>query len=96
MTRFIWMLGLVLVLTACDGLATASEGDDEATAMPVIVNSTPEEVAMTFLDAWATSDFEAMYSVVSNRSREIYPQQVLKIAILSHTVRFALKPLPIR
>jgi penicillin-binding protein 2 len=66
---------LLLLLAACSG----SEGDsDGAPVLPVLVQQSPAEVAQTFLDAWNTNNYTAMYALVSAQSRERYPQSVFE------------------
>jgi penicillin-binding protein 2 len=66
---------LLLLLVACSG----SDGDQSGLpVLPVLVQQSPVEVAQTFLDAWNTNDYPAMYALVSSQSRERYPQSVFE------------------
>ncbi|NWF68574.1 MAG: hypothetical protein HXY40_05770 [Chloroflexi bacterium] len=69
------IVGLALTLAACGG--TGSE-DGGAPILPVLTRQTPQEVVQTFLEAWNTSNYAAMYALVSTPSRERYPQSVFQ------------------
>lgn len=71
--RIIAMVYVLVAGVACDVLPTPT-GEGNAPAQPLFaVNmNTPEEVARSFLDAWNTQSYEAMYALVHPRSQEQY------------------------
>lgn len=88
----IWLLSL-LTLAACesellrDGPAPVAE-----TPIPVMRSSSddPAEALQAFVLAWNSEDFEAMYELIANRSRELYPQRnfIDKYTVAHSVIRF--------
>lgn len=83
----------LLTLAACDS-ALLREGPAPVANTPVpVLRSTsddPAEVLQTFILAWTSEDFEAMYELIANRSRELYPQRnfIDKYTVAHSTIRF--------
>ncbi|MFC1960986.1 NTF2-like N-terminal transpeptidase domain-containing protein [Chloroflexota bacterium] len=72
----VFLVMLVLV-AACGPIAPAAAPVNEE-ALPTVVQLTLEEaeaVAATFFDSWVKRDYPAMYSLISFRSREAYPEE---------------------
>ncbi len=65
-----------LLLSACGALPVVPAAQE---AIPTPVQLTlgeAEAVAATYLEAWKRSDYAAMYSLISFRSREAYPEDI--------------------
>ncbi len=75
LARRLMLLGLVLLLAACDALPGAPIGQEPiATNIPLTLEQA-EGVAGTFLKAWQDGNYAAMYPLISFRSREAYPEE---------------------
>lgn len=75
-TSIVWLALAVLLLTACGALPVAPAAE-EALPTPVLLTlEEAEAIAATYLEAWKRSDYAAMYSLISFRSREAYPEDV--------------------
>ena len=83
----------LLTLGACES-ALLREGPAPAADTPVpVLRSTsddPAEVLGAFILAWNSEDFEAMYELIANRSRELYPQRnfIDKYTVAHSVIRF--------
>ena len=83
----------LLTLGACES-ALLREGPAPAVDTPVpVLRSTsddPAEVLGAFILAWNSEDFEAMYELIANRSRELYPQRnfIDKYTVAHSVIRF--------
>jgi penicillin-binding protein 2 len=62
---------LLPLLVACNAMPNGEEGTSEGEIQQA--GLTPQEVLESFMESWAVEDFEAMYSLLSPRSVEIYP-----------------------
>ena len=72
-----YLLLALLILSACESaLLQESRGGTAATPVPVAqtTSSDPTEVLREFVTAWNSQDFEKMYGLLAERSRELYPQ----------------------
>ena len=81
-TLLVWM-SLLCLVTACDALpsaAPASGGNDGGVIAPAaqVTFQSPDEVMRNFMESWGRQDFQAMYSQVAPRSREIYPYELFQ------------------
>jgi penicillin-binding protein 2 len=77
-SQFIRVCGLLLLLaaSACEVFSPTTRGGD----VPVIqlVPQTPEQVASSFLDAWARADYDAMYTLLSPQAQALYSAAVFR------------------
>lgn len=65
-----------LILGACEALPSSSGEGGAAPLLPFMsAGRTPEETVRTFLEAWNSENFEAMYQLLSPRSAAIYPYE---------------------
>jgi penicillin-binding protein 2 len=72
--RWISLILLLNLLVACNVLPNAENSlDAQDTSALQTTGLSPSETVGTFLDAWQVQNFEAMYSLLSPRSAEIYP-----------------------
>lgn len=72
----VFILLLSLALGACSVFPGAQEGsssDEETLPQQQQIGSTPEATVQQFLAHWDAQDYEAMYSLLSPRSQEVYP-----------------------
>ena len=68
----------LLALGACESaLLQEREAPVADTPVPVArkTSDDPAEALQAFVQAWNSEDFEAMYDLIANRSRELYPQR---------------------
>jgi penicillin-binding protein 2 len=65
------ILLLLPLLVACSALPIADDGTGDSVIEQAGLS--PQEVVESFLNAWAAQDFQAMHSLLSPRSVEIYP-----------------------
>lgn len=77
---FVLMTVLFFGATACSSLPTLSNNTiDEGEGTTTIINlqqntrRSPTDVARDFLNLWQEENYEAMYSLISPRSQEVYP-----------------------
>ena len=87
------MLGALLMLGACDSilLQDVSPAVPDTPIPPVQSTSAePAEVLDQFISAWRNEDFEAMYELLANRSRELHPQRnfIEKYTAAHSVIRF--------
>ena len=72
----VFLFSLLLLFSACES-ALLRDGDAPAIPSPAPDASTtsgePTEVLAAFIAAWSEEDFEAMYRLLAQRSRELYP-----------------------
>ena len=69
---------LLLALGACESALLHEIPAPAADTPAPVVRSTsddPAEVLQAFISAWNSENFEAMYELIANRSRELYPQR---------------------
>ncbi|MYD11237.1 MAG: hypothetical protein F4X02_14500 [Chloroflexi bacterium] len=84
----------LLSLGACES-ALLREGPAPVADTPVPVSRStsddPAEVLGAFIAAWNREDFEAMYRLIAERSRELYPQRnfIDKYTVAHSVVRFS-------
>ncbi len=88
-----WLLGfLLLLLTACQ--PTPSNPDPTlpptASVQPRFEGPLPDEVAFSFLQAWAQSDYAAMYAYLSPASRSTTTQERFALTYTQVTEEAAL------
>ncbi len=82
-----------LVLSACESaLLQEPRVPVAATSAPVVqtTSSDPAEVLREFVSAWNSQDFEKMYGLLAERSRELYPQRsfIDKYTLAHSAIRF--------
>ena len=83
----------MLSLGACES-ALLREGPAPVADTPVPVSRStsedPAEVLQGFIQAWNGEDFEAMYALIAERSRELYPQRnfIDKYTVAHSVLRF--------
>lgn len=66
----------VLLLNACGGLDTGSLGGAGGpNPTPLLTLEQADQVAQTFLKAWAEGNYAAMYALISPNSREVYSEE---------------------
>jgi cell division protein FtsI/penicillin-binding protein 2 len=65
------ILLLLPLMVACNALPIANDGGGEGEIAQAGLS--PREVVESYLNAWAAEDFQAMHSLLSPRSVEIYP-----------------------
>ena len=92
--RFLIILLSLLILGACESaLLRDSPAPIADTPVPVLRSTSddPAEVLQAFMSAWNNEDFEAMYELVANRSRDLYPQRnfIDKYTVAHSVIRFA-------
>ena len=92
--RFLIILLSLLILGACESaLLRDSPVPVADTPVPVLRSTSddPAEVLQAFMLAWNNEDFEAMYELIANRSRDLYPQRnfIDKYTVAHSVIRFA-------
>ncbi len=91
--KFLPLLLCLLPFAACES-ALLREGPAPAADTPApVVRSTsddPAEVLQAFVLAWNSEDFEVMYELIADRSRELYPQRsfIDKYTLAHSVIRF--------
>ncbi len=87
------LLLCLLSLAACESaLLRDSPAPVAVTPVPVLRSTSddPADVLRAFILAWNNEDFEAMYELIANRSRELYPQRnfIDKYTVAHSVIRF--------
>mgnify|MGYP005848387215 CR=1 FL=1 len=75
--RLTHFLGWLSLLAVCACVPTPSAGGASQPLFALNMN-TPEEVARTFLDAWAVGDINAMYAQLSTQAQERYAKEAFE------------------
>ena len=69
------LLAAALILSACDSLDTGSLGGAANPTPPQLSLEQADQVAQTFLKAWAEGDYQTMYGLIGPNSREVYTEE---------------------
>ena len=91
--KYLIMLLSLLALGACESaLLREPEAAVVDTPVPVARSTSddPAEALQAFVLAWNKEDFEAMYDLIANRSRELYPRRnfIDKYTVAHSVIRF--------
>ena len=91
--KYLLLLLSLLTLGACESaLLRDSPAPVADTPVPALSSTSedPAEVLGAFMLAWNSEDFEAMYELIANRSRELYPQRnfIDKYTVAHSVIRF--------
>ena len=92
-TLYLHLFSALLALGACDSILLqdiSPAAPDTPVPLVQTTSAEPADVLDAFLSAWAKEDFEAMYSMLANRSRELYPLRnfVEKYTAAHSVIRF--------
>lgn len=83
------LLAAALILSACDSLDTGSLGGAaNPNPTPQLSLEQADQVAQTFLKAWAEGDYQTMYGLISPNSREVYTEEAFSNDYRSAAVQF--------
>lgn len=90
---FLMLIVSAMILCGCESaLLQDSQAPAAATLVPAAqtTSSDPAEVLQEFITAWNSQNFEAMYGLLAERSRELYPQSsfIDKYTLAHSKVRF--------
>ena len=72
-STLVWLVA-AMWLTGCGAIQATAPGGTNIS----ITGNTPKGVAERFLTGWGAGDVQAMYALVSARSREIYPLEMFQ------------------
>ena len=83
------LLAAALILSACDSLDTGSLGGAaNPNPTPQLSLEQADQVAQTFLKAWAEGDYQTMYGLISPNSREVYTEEAFSNDYQTAAVQF--------